>query len=685
MDLFLVLALAFFLNRSQMRLKQRYLFCLVLARIPYITSASAGDDYGPFGPIIGIDLGTTYSCVGIYRAGRVEIIANSQGERTTPSWVAFRDDERLIGSPAKNAFHSLPTRTIYSVKRLIGRAYEDPEVQQDIAHWPFSVIRENRRAAIQVLNQERLDVFTPEEISAMILLKLKEMAEAYLGMRVTHAVITVPAYFTDAQRQATKDAGTIAGLTVIRILNEPTAAAIAYGLDRKRSGESRIIVYDLGGGTFDVSLLSVQNGLFRVLAMAGDSHLGGEDFDARLIDHFISLYKRRFGVDVATSQRVMSKLKREVERAKRTLSDQKAVSLEIDSFYRGQDLSETLSRARFEQLNNDLFRKTLGPVRKVLDDAKIGIDNMDDIVLVGGSTRIPKIRELLKEMFGGKEPSQGINPDEAVAIGAAINAGMIAGQTELADYEFVDISPYTIGIETGEGDFTPFIHRNTPIPSSHSKTLSTVEDNQSVVLIKVYQGENTHTKDNTFLGEFELSGIPSVVRGIAQIDVKFDLDASNILCMEAKERFSGNSKSIEIACRRSGLSQDEVDRLATRAKEYTVYDKARIARMDKVNSLQTYLWDLDSRINDRRFMVSMMKKGLEENEFTASLGELDQKMAEIKSVVEGKAGSAASTEVGVGGVDPGDIHAEGDTRADDGGDVRSGGHAQANNTKASDS
>ncbi|CAE6425141.1 unnamed protein product, partial [Rhizoctonia solani] len=522
-------------------------------------------DYGPPGPVIGIDLGTTYSCVGIYRDDRVEIIANSQGARTTPSWVSFRNTERIVGENAKHALHAYPSQTVYSVKRLIGRTFDDPKLQDDISRTTYKVVNRTGRPVIQVKEQGILRELTPEEVSAMVIRSLKETAEAFLGIKITEAVITVPAYFNDAQRQATKDAGRIAGLTVKRILNEPTAAAIAYGLDRKNFASSKILVYDLGGGTFDVSLLQIQGDNFKVLATAGDARLGGEDFDNRITDYFAKLYRLKFGVDVSQIPRSMAKLKKEVERTKRLLSHATSAELEIESFYRGRDFSATLTRAKFEQLNIDLFRRTLTLVQRVLNDAKLTTRDVDEIVLVGGSTRIPKIREILKDMFGGKEPNQGINPDEAVAMGAAISGGMLSGKGNLASVSLDDVCPFTIGIETSGGVFTPFIHRNSPVPISHTKILSTLEDNQSAVLIQVYEGEHEQTQLNTLIGEFEMTGIPPAARGAVQLELKFELDANGILLVGAKEKFTGSFKSITISSRRSGLSEEELNNLVSKA------------------------------------------------------------------------------------------------------------------------
>jgi len=590
-------------------------------------------------------LGTTYSCVGVQRGGRVEIIANDQGHRITPSWVSFTDDERLVGDAAKNAYHSNPENTVFDAKRLIGRKTDEPDVKRDMKHWPFQIVDKGGKPSISVKYRGEKREFTPEEISAMVLGKMKETAEAYLGKKVTHAVVTVPAYFNDAQRQATKDAGTIAGLQVLRIINEPTAAAIAYGLDKK-GGESQIIVYDLGGGTFDVSLLSIEDGVFEVLATAGDTHLGGEDFDNRVIDYLTKQYKKKTGTDTSKNLRAMGKLKREVEKAKRTLSSQQSTRIEIESFEDGNDFSETLTRAKFEELNMDLFRKTMKPVEQVLKDAGLKKDDVHEIVLVGGSTRIPKVQQLLKEYFG-KEPSKGINPDEAVAYGAAVQGGILTGDESLGDVVLVDVCPLTLGIETTGGVMTKLIPRNTVIPTRKSQIFSTAADNQPTVLIQVFEGERSLTKDNNHLGKFELTGIPPSPRGVPQIEVTFEIDANGIMKVSASDKGTGKSESITITNEKGRLSQEDIDRMVAEAEEFAAEDEAQKKRIEALNSLSSYVYGLKTQVNDadglggklddddKKTLLDMVKETTEwidDNGATASAEDLEEKLQEAQNV-----------------------------------------------------
>ncbi|KAJ4443936.1 hypothetical protein ANN_05725 [Periplaneta americana] len=587
-------------------------------------------------PAIGIDLGTTYSCVGVWQHGKVEIISNDQGNRTTPSYVAFNDTERLIGDAAKNQVAMNPKNTVFDAKRLIGRRFDDDKIQSDMKHWPFTVVNDCGKPKIQVEHKGEVRNFTPEEISSMVLSKMKENAETFLGNTVRDAVITVPAYFNDSQRQATKDAGTIAGFNVLRIINEPTAAALAYGLDKNLKGERNVLIFDLGGGTFDVSILTIDEGShFEVKATAGDTHLGGEDFDNRVVNHLTDEFKRKFKKDIRGNPRALRRLRTAAEKAKRTLSSSIEATIEVDALMDGIDFYSKVSRARFEELCADLFRSTLHPVEKALADAKMDKGSMHDIVLVGGSTRIPKIQSLLQDFFCGKQLNLSINPDEAVAYGAAVQAAILSGDTssQIKDVLLVDVTPLSLGIGMVGGVMAKIIERNARIPCKQTQIFTTSCDNQHAVTIQIFEGERAMTQDNNLLGTFYLTGIPPAPRGVPLMEVTFNVDANSIVNVTAKDVSTGNSKNITI---RNAMSREYIDRMLAEAERYKEEDEKQRQKVAARNELESYAFRVKQAVQEAGSKLSEEDKGSAKSQCDSALQWLDNNTLAEKDEIEHK-------------------------------------------------
>ncbi|CAL9769007.1 unnamed protein product [Musa acuminata subsp. burmannicoides] len=587
------------------------------------------------GPAIGIDLGTTSSCVAVWQHGRVEIIADDQGNRTTPSSVAFTGTQRFIGNEAQNQVVMNPTNTVFDVKRLIGRRFSDPSVQNDMRSWPFKVIDgQGDRPLIVVQYKGEEQQFTAEEITSMILVKMREIAESYLGCATDDVVITVPAYFSDHQREATKNAGAIAGLNIVGLINEPTAAAIAYGLHKRSSSETNVLIFDLGGGTFDVSVLTISQGVFEVKATAGDAHLGGEDFDNRMVSHFVDEFKRQHRKDISGNPRKLRKLKIACEKAKRTLSSTNRATIEIDSLFEDSDFSSTITRNLFEELNDDLFTKCADTVKKCLRDAKMDKSSIHDVVLIGGSTRIPRVQQLLQELFDGKELCKSINPDEAVAYGAAAKAAMLRGDDHenLHDMLLLDVAPLSLGLEAGGGNMVVVIPRNTVVPTKKERVLSTPV-HKPRACIKVYEGERCTTRDNNLLGRFELCGIPSAQDSSLEIDVCFDIDADGILDLSIYDKTMGKEKNrITVTRDMTRLSKEEIEEMVWRAKKYKEEDEEHKRKIEAKNELEKYALKMKSSVKKVEGVIEQTISWLEATNQEAEANEFEAKMKELKGI-----------------------------------------------------